>query len=115
MGSCLVGSPSFAIGMALLPRNKLGQCLLNASIMLAACSRCGAPALGSAALRCAQQPSRISGYSLGVGDRGGWLCKGEAMYRAVKCGTLFSDPFRFGSVPLNNKVYLNRTLQFKQT
>lgn len=37
------------------------------------------------------------------------------MYRAVKCGTLFTDPFGFGSVPLNNKVYLNRTLQFKQT
>lgn len=101
--------------MALLPRNKVGLCLLNDSIMLAACSWCGAPDLGSAALCCAQQPNRISGCSLGVGGRGGWLCKGEAMYRAVKCGTLFTDPFGFGSVPLNNKVYLNRTLQFKQT
>lgn len=36
------------------------------------------------------------------------------MYGAVKCGTLFSDPFIFGFVPLNNKVCLNRILQFKQ-
>lgn len=45
----------------------MGLCLLNDSIMLAACSWCGAPDLGSAALCCAQQPSRISGCSLGVG------------------------------------------------